>query len=45
MIDLEKKSGDQDWADVRRLYLSVCSALWEDSVTFNLFNELSSNFG
>jgi hypothetical protein len=39
MTDLEKM-GDQDWADVRRFYYRVCSALWEP-VTFHLFNELS----
>jgi hypothetical protein len=27
--------GDQDWADVRRFYYSVCSELWEP-VTFHL---------
>jgi hypothetical protein len=39
MTDLEKM-GDQDWADVRQFYHSVCSALWEP-VTFHLFNEFS----
>jgi hypothetical protein len=43
MTDLEKM-GDQDWADVRWFYYSVCSALWEP-VTFHLFNEFSWNFG
>jgi hypothetical protein len=37
--DLEKM-GDQDWADVRRFYYSVCSELWEP-VTFHLRNEFS----
>jgi hypothetical protein len=37
--DLEKMS-DQDWADVRRFYYCVCSALWEP-VTLHLCNEFS----
>jgi hypothetical protein len=39
MADLEKM-GDQDWADVRRFYYSVCTALWEP-VTFHLFKKFS----